>query len=144
MPDLPRYVRKLKYFYALWYITYDLGQEVMLRRRAEIRSDVDNLFKLMWEETSGEENDVTGFVARVEDFRKKYATADRRVRLTEQEKREMIRRQGNECPICGEQLFIHDEIEVDHVVPLGAQGADDHENLQVAHKLCNRKKGVTG
>lgn len=138
------YVRKLKDFYALWYITYELGTEVMRSRRSEIRPDVDSLFKLMWEETSDEENDVTGFVARVEDFRKKYATADRRIRLTEQEKREMIRRQGNECPICGEQLFIHDEIEVDHVVPLGVQGADDHENLQVAHKLCNRKKGVTG
>jgi DNA repair exonuclease SbcCD ATPase subunit len=138
------YARKLKDFYALWYITYELGTEVMLRRRSEIRSDVDSLFKLMWEETSDEENDVTEFVARVEDFRKKYAIADRRLRLAEQEKREMIRRQGNECPICGEQLFIHDEIEVDHVVPLGVQGADDHENLQVAHKLCNRKKGVTG
>jgi 5-methylcytosine-specific restriction endonuclease McrA len=138
------YVRKLKDFYALWYITYELGTEVVVRKRAEIRADVESLFRLMWEETPDEESEPTNFLARVEVFRKKYATADRRLKLTDQEKREMIRRQGNICPICGDQLFIHDDIEVDHIVPLGVQGADDHENLQVAHKICNRKKGVTG
>lgn len=138
------YVRKLKDFYAFWYITYELSTEVILRRRSEIRSDVDTLFKLMWEETSDEENNVSGFIDRVDDFRRKYATADRRLRLTEQEKRDMIRRQGSKCPICNDPLFIHDDIEVDHVVPLGVQGADDHGNLQIAHKICNRKKGVSG
>ena len=116
----------------------------MLRRRAEIRTDVDSLFQLMWEESPDEVSHATDFLARVEDFRKKYATADRRLKLTGQEKRDMIRHQDNKCPICGDQLFIHDDIEVDHVVPLGVQGADDHENLQMAHRLCNRKKGVTG
>ena len=53
------YVRKLKDFYALWYITYELGTEVVLRRRAEIRADVDSLFQLMWEETPDEESDAT-------------------------------------------------------------------------------------
>lgn len=137
-------VRKLKDFYALWYITYELGVEVVLRRRAEIRADVDSLFQLMWEVAPVEENDTTDFLARVELFRKKYATVDRKLKLSVQEKRDMIRRQGNKCPICGEQLFIHDDIEVDHVVPLGVQGTDGHENLQIAHKICNRKKGVAG
>lgn len=138
------YVRKLKDFYALWFITYELGTEVVLRRRAEIRLDVDSLFQLMWEETADEKSNTADFLARVEQFRMKYATADRRLKLTGQEKRDMIRHQDNKCPICGDQLFIHDDIEVDHVVPLGVQGADDHENLQITHKLCNRKKGVAG
>lgn len=142
--DKRYYVRKLKDFYALWYITYELGTEIVVRKRAEIRADIDNLFRLMLEETPDEENDTTTFLARVEVFKRKYATADRRLKLTDQEKREMIRRQGNKCPICGDQLFIHDDIEVDHIVPLGVQGADDHDNLQVAHKICNRKKGVAG
>lgn len=142
--DKRYYVRKLKDFYALWYITYELGTEIVVRKRAEIRADIDNLFRLMLEETPDEENDTTTFLARVEVFKRKYATADRRLKLTDQEKREMIRRQGNKCPICGDQLFIHDDIEVDHIVPIGVQGADDHDNLQVAHKICNRKKGVAG
>ena len=138
------YVRKLKDFYALWYITYELGKEVLVRRRAEIRKDVDSLFQLMREEAADEDGNVDDFIARVENFRKKYATEDRKLKLTLQEKRDIIRRQGNKCPLCGEYLSIHDDAEGDHIVSLAVQGADDHENLQVAHMICNRKKGVSG
>lgn len=138
------YVRKLKDFYALWYITYELGKEVLVRRRAEIRGDVDSLFQLMREETADEAGDAIDFLARVEVFRKKYATEDRRLKLTVAEKRDMICRQGNKCPLCGEYLSMHDDSEGDHVVSLAVQGTDDHENLQIVHMICNRKKGVAG
>lgn len=138
------YVRKLKDFYALWYVTFDLGKEVLVRRRAEIRKDVDRLFQLMREESADKDGDTTDFLARVENFRKKYATEDRKLKLSVQEKRDMIRRQGNKCPLCGEYLSIHDDSEGDHIVSLAAQGADGHENLQVTHMICNRKKGVSG
>jgi 5-methylcytosine-specific restriction endonuclease McrA len=34
-----------------------------------------------------------------------------------------------------------DDVEVDHAIPISSQGPDSLENLQIVHKLCNRKKG---
>jgi hypothetical protein len=39
-------------------------------------------------------------------------------------------------------IFIIDDVEVDHIVPIAVQGQDENTNLQVVHTRCNRKKGV--
>lgn len=138
------YVRKLKDFYALWYMTYELPMEVVVRRRSEIRADLDALLRLTRLENSDDESDASQYISRVELFRRKYAIDDRKMRLTDEQRREMIKQQNNKCPICDGELFSTDDIEVDHVVPIAAQGADSMENAQIVHTICNRKKGVAG
>ncbi|YAF95719.1 MAG: HNH endonuclease [Nodularia sp. CChRGM 3473] len=54
----------------------------------------------------------------------------------------MLKEQGNVCAISGAPLFIGDEIEVDHSIPLSIGGADSTENLQIVHKDSNRIKGA--
>lgn len=54
----------------------------------------------------------------------------------DQEKRAEIREEhSNECHFCGgtEQLEVH------HIVPLGAGGSDEDENLEVLCKSCHYK-----
>ncbi len=65
------------------------------------------------------------------------------MKLTKSEKQELIKKQDNKCPVCNGLLLIHDELEVDHIEPISKGGKDENGNLQVTHKYCNRKKGVT-
>jgi len=63
---------------------------------------------------------------------------------------EVIReRDGNRCGICGRRVgrksHPHPESpSLDHIVPLGAGGAHEAANLQLAHLSCNLRKGARG
>ena len=48
------------------------------------------------------------------------------------------------CHLCGEEFTNYAEIELEHKEPKGMGGAwhDDHwDNLDLAHRSCNREKG---
>jgi 5-methylcytosine-specific restriction endonuclease McrA len=45
------------------------------------------------------------------------------------------------CQICGEPLG--DEWEIDHIIPWVVSKRTNIFELQIAHTLCNRKKGST-
>lgn len=49
-------------------------------------------------------------------------------------------RDGGRCGICGEMVG-DEELEFDHVISLRDGGGHTFDNLQVAHRLCNRRKG---
>jgi hypothetical protein len=136
------YARRYHDFYALWYLIYDLIPEVIIRRRSEIRVDLTSLLNSMKKENNGDDTDIAPFVSSVTAFKGKYAVAERKIRLTKTQRKDLIKRQGNKCPLCGTALYVNDDVEVDHIVPIGAQGTDKDDNLQVVHALCNRKKGV--
>lgn len=134
------YARRYHDFYALWYLLFDLIPEIAIRRRAELRDDLNALLASMKSGSKEDEIDTSPFLASVSAFKAKYAVAERKLRLSRTQKNELIKRQENKCPLCNTPIYIADEIEVDHVIPIAAQGPDENHNLQVVHTLCNRKK----
>lgn len=59
----------------------------------------------------------------------------RRVRLA------VIERDGLICGLCGGDVEPTD-VHIDHIYPVALGGGDDLKNLQVAHSLCNIRKGA--
>jgi hypothetical protein len=52
-------------------------------------------------------------------------------------------KQGQEFPICylcGEPIKVDSDIQLDHVIPVALEGADDFTNIACTHKLCNLRK----
>ena len=75
-------------------------------------------------------------------FIKNYSSSSTRKRkLTLEEKKTMLEDQDGKSSISGAPIYLWDEIEVDHKVPLSLQGKDEIENLGIVHKVENRKKG---
>lgn len=46
----------------------------------------------------------------------------------------------DKCYICGEAIMSKSEAELDHIIPLAKGGETEINNLQWAHKTCNRVK----
>jgi 5-methylcytosine-specific restriction endonuclease McrA len=52
-----------------------------------------------------------------------------------------VRQRDNElCHLCGRWVSVHDA-SLDHVVPLAKGGQHTLDNVKLAHKVCNSKKG---
>jgi 5-methylcytosine-specific restriction endonuclease McrA len=45
------------------------------------------------------------------------------------------------CGICGKKIEGMKDASVDHIVPLSRGGRDAPDNMQIAHKECNVRKG---
>lgn len=54
----------------------------------------------------------------------------------------LMLRDGARCYWCREGLRLHDPFEADHVIPFSAGGSDALTNKRLAHRSCNRRKGV--
>lgn len=54
---------------------------------------------------------------------------------------DIAERDGHLCHICGEWVSVHDAT-LDHVVPLIRGGAHTKDNIKLAHKVCNSRKGA--
>ena len=65
--------------------------------------------------------------------------------LTRGQKRDLIFVQNGVCPECGERINLArgDEIEADHVIPLGIGGTNDMSNFQAIHAECHARKTKT-
>lgn len=50
-------------------------------------------------------------------------------------------RQYSSCRLCGIQFSNLKDVSIDHILPLSKGGSDRLDNLQLAHKECNIKKG---
>ena len=67
----------------------------------------------------------------------------RRRRLRKRTKRErIVARDGMVCGICGEPIASWAVLEIDHIIPVAKGGTSEADNLQTAHKACNRSKGA--
>jgi len=141
----PRYFRRtMQDFYFLWYILSELNFEMIKFHRLNIKKEVKSIFvylKNIPEEKRSESKGYEDFINQVLTFKKKYKTESRRVSLTENEKLELIRAQSNESNITGAPVFLGDDIEVDHEMPIALGGQDEIKNLKIVHKDENRKKG---
>ncbi|KKM77899.1 hypothetical protein LCGC14_1365340 [marine sediment metagenome] len=45
------------------------------------------------------------------------------------------------CEVCGYKMGKHATKTIDHKIPLSLGGSKDFDNLQLAHRGCNMKKG---
>lgn len=54
----------------------------------------------------------------------------------------IVMRDGVACYICGQGQDAHDPWEVEHVKPRALGGSDELDNLALAHRSCNRAKGI--
>ncbi|MDZ4853204.1 MAG: HNH endonuclease, partial [Pirellulaceae bacterium] len=140
------YARKRQDHYSLWYLSHALTSEMVLKHRAAMKSEMRTLLELMKSADPNEEleQSLATFKSLVDEFRDTYAIDARKIRLTTDEKHGLIKSQGNLCPICANKLFIHDELAVDHRIPLAKGGKDDRDNLRVTHYFCNLKRGSGG
>ena len=60
-------------------------------------------------------------------------------------RRQLIRKYGGRCVLCGEQVVLQEgclnSATIDHVIPLSKGGADTINNMQLACAKCNHDKG---
>lgn len=47
---------------------------------------------------------------------------------------------GGCCGLCGDPVLYRD-MTIDHIIPLSRGGVHSYENVQIAHGVCNRRKG---
>lgn len=65
----------------------------------------------------------------------------RRPRLPKILRAQVIERDGLICGICGGDVVLSD-VHIDHIYPVSRGGKDELTNLQVAHSVCNIRKGA--
>ncbi|MEG4458194.1 GmrSD restriction endonuclease domain-containing protein [Microcoleus sp. N9_A1] len=126
-------------FYILWYLVNPLNLEMVKFNRLKIKQDLQNIFYDLRKNSENFTKDL--FRSKAQNFYGKYAIKPRQTKLSEAEKLEKLKEQDNRCAISGSPLFIGDDIEVDHNIPLSIGGVDSIENLQITHRDSNRKKG---
>ncbi|HBY81385.1 MAG TPA: hypothetical protein DEG47_31340, partial [Cyanobacteria bacterium UBA11148] len=97
-------------FYLLWYLLNPLNLEMVKFHRLSIKQDLQNIFYNLRNTSESLTKDL--FVSKVQDFHEKYAINPRETKLSEAEKFEKLKGQGNRCAISGAPLFIGDDIEV--------------------------------
>ena len=51
----------------------------------------------------------------------------------------LAKRQEGKCPVCGDSLFIEEDIEKHHIVPRKAGGPDTLDNQILVHYLCHQQ-----
>jgi len=141
----PKYFRRtMQDFYLLWFILNEINFEMIKLHRIEMKKEIAHIFKYFknipeedWKNNDG----FNRFFSDVERFKQKYTIVQRKIMLSESEKLELIRKQGGLCGISKVQVFLGDDIEVDHLFPISKGGADSIDNLQITHKEENRSKG---
>lgn len=75
-------------------------------------------------------------INRRRDARKKAAT------IGEVDYERILERDSMWCHICEQDILPHQKVNFDHVIPLDRGGAHSEENIHVAHKTCNLRKGT--
>lgn len=140
----PRYFKRtLQDFYVTWYFLRSLNFEMVKHKRIEIKKDIKDMFKYFKNIPESEWNNNLGlekFHQMFSHFKEKYSTDKRKIKLSEEEKLQLIREQGNKSSITKAPIFLGDDIEVDHMTAIAIGGKDEKENLGIAHGDENRKK----
>lgn len=131
--------RTTQSFYSLWIILNDLNLEMVKKYRSDMKVEIASIFENVRYIDEGEDG-IKFYRELLCEFKEKYNVENRKIKLNEQEKTNLLSKQNNLCPICHNFLFVGDETEVDHSNPLALGGRDSFLNLQIVHRDCNRKK----
>jgi uncharacterized protein with ParB-like and HNH nuclease domain len=135
-------VRRFQDFYMLWYIMSDVNYTMAKYHRSAIKQNLNELFRYM--KNPGiidPELILMGFSERRDIIKSDFSATPRKLRLTEDEKKLIIKLQGNKCSITGASIYYGDDIHFDHKKPLSIGGSDTIDNLQATHADANRTKG---
>lgn len=54
---------------------------------------------------------------------------------------QVLARDGLICRLCGHPVLYASTLAIDHIIPVSRGGDDSLDNLQVAHRSCNSRKG---
>jgi 5-methylcytosine-specific restriction endonuclease McrA len=119
-----------------------------LRVRECVADDCPRTFRAVYRETGYCSDACRERVARRRFIeRRGYAPEDRgRYR---QHAEDIFDRDGHVCQLCGGLVDFAVPIladlapTIDHIIPQSLGGSDEPENLQTAHRACNREKGNT-
>lgn len=130
--------------YLLWQFLNDVNLEMIKFHRLEIKEELRAVIKYTKNIPIADSVDNLGYknyMKLLSDFKARYKKDERKIRLTEEQKLQMIKDQEGLSGISGARVFLGDEIEVDHTEPLSIGGKDELLNLNISHKDENRKKG---
>ena len=64
----------------------------------------------------------------------------KRKRFNRRQRAQFFHDHGGICHICGQKIGVAERWDVDHVIALGAGGADELHNMAPAHVSCHREK----
>ena len=136
--------RTMQDFYFMWQILADLNLDMVKLNRLEMKKDLKSLFFYIknipesdWENNQG----VKNYDILVDDFKRKYAISERKLKLNSQDVKDLLSKQGGVSSISSALIFEGDEIEIDHIHPIAKGGPDDISNMAIVHKDENRTKG---
>jgi len=134
--------RSFNQFYVLWFALRRISHSMMKSRRTDIKSRIHQLMMFV-RDTEGLDEDqaVKSFYEQVRQLEADHRQSTRRLRLSDDQISAFITSQENKCPICNNALYIGDDVEADHIIPISLGGSDNLDNLQIVHWICNREKG---
>ncbi|WP_415370905.1 DUF262 domain-containing protein [Patiriisocius sp. Uisw_047] len=137
--------RRIQDFYFLWLLIEKINFEMVKFHRIEMKKDILEIFKFIKTIPEEYQEGTLGYdryIKMISDFHNKYKKDARKIKLTEDEKLNIIKEQRNKSSLSSAPIFLGDDIEVDHIQPLAVGGKDEKENLGIAHKVENREKGA--
>lgn len=80
-------------------------------------------------------------MAKVSDARRDRRAKRRAVFVEVVRRDRLAKRDGMNCALCGE-LTTKQNWSVDHIIPISKGGEHSYANTQLAHRLCNARKGA--
>lgn len=140
-----RYFKRSKQdMYMAWDLLSGLTLEMVKFRREEIRKRVQDIYRYMKNIPASAQEGNAGqkeFKSLCDQFRNDYRLDPRKICVSEEMKFNMIASQGGLSPLSGAPIYMGDDLEVDHDIPIAIGGKDALENLRIVHKDENRSKG---
>lgn len=138
------YIRTMQDYYILWLLLSNINSTMIKHHRVNMKKEITDFFcylKNIPKEDTLDNKGHDKFANFIKNFHNKYRKDERKIVLSDSDKKTLLSIQKNKCSISGAPLFIGDDIEVDHVKPLAVGGKDSLSNLAITHKEFNRKKG---
>lgn len=135
--------KAIQNYYLLWLAIADIPLNLIKKRRSELKDDLNELFLFFRNPAEVDilKNKKELLIKEISLLNEKYRIDTRKVKLSKDEINVAIKAQNSACPICNNKLFIGDNVHVDHIIPLIANGKDTKENMQIVHSSCNLEKG---
>ena len=131
-------------FYILWQLLHEINLEMIRFHRISVKQDLGEIIKYIKnipEQDIFDNNGFKKYTKLLEEFKEKYKKDVRKIKLTEQQKLQLISEQNNKSGISDAPVFLGDDIEADHTKPIAIGGKDDMSNIKIVHKDENRAKG---
>lgn len=140
-----RYFRRtMQDFYVLWQFLGNINLEMIRFHRLTIKEEIREVFRYIKNIPEEQQTNNKGFeqYEKIRSaFLKKYRKDERKLKLSETEILSLIKDQKNKSGLSEVPIFLGDDIEPDHTIPIAIGGKDEVENIKIAHKEENRAKG---